>query len=357
MLVRAVADTRICDIGRWTDTHWAGQGAVCNLAIDRRAHVVVETVPGETVTVTEFGYQVKREATPQITIKAPDLGVVETMSPGDREYSGRAGMLKAAVNLMGINAGLRITAWSDAPPACGVGTSAAISVAMLAALARVSGQELTPYQIAELAQRLETEELKVECGVQDQHASAHGGINLMHIVYPKAQVFGVRVSDRVVAELNERLMLVYLGPRLSGQMHLRVIERFQTGNESVRAAIQRLRELPGEFATALQLGDFARAADAINDNWRQSKRLHEGITNEFIEDLHATALRAGAQAACANGAGGGGSTVILAAPGKEVDVRNAVSDLCAQALRPDGTQPGLIPFSLSTNGVRAWVIA
>jgi len=40
-LAHASAPVRTADVGGWTDTWFAGQGAVCNLAIPLRVHVLV----------------------------------------------------------------------------------------------------------------------------------------------------------------------------------------------------------------------------------------------------------------------------------------------------------------------------
>lgn len=289
-----------------------------------------------------------------VTIKAPDIETVELMRPGDRDYGGPAGLLKAAVNLLDVTGSARITVWADAPPACGLGTSAAISVAMVAALAALGERGMSPGEVATMAQRLETEELGLESGVQDQHASAYGGINLMDIQYPHADVTPVAVPEDVRSELEERLVLVYLGPRQSSDVHLKVIERFRAGDAAVTDALDRLRTLPRLFATALEEGHIAAAGEVLQANWDESLRLHPDVTSQLIEDVHAAARKAGAVACCANGAGGGGSTVVMAATGREVEVRDAVNEVCDRARPARGFGPRILPFSLSAAGVRSW---
>lgn len=97
---------------------------------------------------------------------------------------------------MEINSGLDIYARSDAPPGCGTGTGASIAVALIGALSKYSDQYMNPYQIAELAHKLETEELELESGVQDQYAAAFGGINFMEIDYPTVKLSNLKVKKK-----------------------------------------------------------------------------------------------------------------------------------------------------------------
>ena len=70
---------------------------------------------------------------------------------------------------------------SDAPPASGLGSSAALGVAAIGALSRYHGRNLLAHEVARESQFLEVEELKLESGVQDQLASAYGGVSFMEV--------------------------------------------------------------------------------------------------------------------------------------------------------------------------------
>ena len=70
-----------------------------------------------------------------------------------------------------------------------------------------------------------------QCGIQDQLASAYGGINYIEMfVYPHASVSPIHVPDPVWWELERRLVLVYLGksPRLLGRSTSRSSARSRT---------------------------------------------------------------------------------------------------------------------------------
>ena len=70
--------------------------------------------------------------------------------------------------------GLKFQISSSVPESMGVSSSAALEVATLRALEKLSGQEFTGTKLAKLAQRAENEIVGAPCGLMDQLASAYG---------------------------------------------------------------------------------------------------------------------------------------------------------------------------------------
>ena len=340
MIVRSRSPVRICDIGGWTDTRFAKQGAVLNLAVSLFSHCLVED--GATAGNGNGG---ERSA----VLRALDLGVdVSIEDVAKIEYGGALDLLKAAVKRLGMAGGFRASVWSDAPPGSGVGSSAAVGVSLVAALGHFAGRKLAPHVIATTAQALETYELGLECGVQDQYASAFGGVCFMEIEYPRVQLSRLPVSPTFLWELEERLVLVYVGAsRLSDAVHRRVIERYESGAAETVTAMDTLRQAAHAMKDAMLGEDMAGVAEAINANWAAQKQLHPDITNEAIEHVFKAALEVGAAAGKANGAGGGGTVTFLAKPGREMRLRRALAEL-----------PGyqVLPCQICHEGVRTWVV-
>ena len=84
---------------------------------------------------------------------------------------------------------LKVTIFSEAPSGASTGTSAAVAVALVGALDRLTQGHLTAHEVAYTAQAIETEMLKLQCGIQDQLCSAYGGINYIDMFdYPRATV-------------------------------------------------------------------------------------------------------------------------------------------------------------------------
>lgn len=302
------APVRVCDIGGWTDTWFYKQGAVINFCVDLYSYIRLVENNSNSINIISENLD--------LNAKIKDYRQIE--------YDGILDLLKAAVKRMEIKSGLNIYARSDAPPSCGTGTSASIAVALIGALSKFSDKYLSPYQIAELAHKLETEELGLESGVQDQYAAAFGGINFMEINYPAVKISNIKVDNKRIFELESQMILVYFGSRSSSEMHLQVIQNFKEGNESTIKAFDMLKKSAYEMVRAINSEDIHAVGEIMNKNWESQKALHSMMTPPIIKKTETIAFQNGAIEFKCNGAGGGGSAVILAEKGCEYDLKKAL---------------------------------
>ena len=294
--IMARAPVRTADLGGWRDTRLFSSGKVLNMAI--RLYTYVCLVPTQ-----EEG----------VHIESHDIGDTEYVANvREMEYAGALGLLKAAVASSGTKGGFKVIARSEAPPASGLGSSAALAVSMLGALYRHEGRVLLPHQIALAGQRIETNLLNLECGVQDQLAAAFGGINFLEVNYPDARVTPVPVSDATLCELETDMLVVYTGKsHFSSNTHTHVIENFERKDPNTLRAFDGLDTTAEKGAEALMRGKIRAYADALNENWEYQKQLHESITTPEVEELHQRAQKLGCIGFKLNGAGAGGTAVMI----------------------------------------------
>ncbi|MFO0907383.1 MAG: hypothetical protein U0794_03305 [Isosphaeraceae bacterium] len=333
---RARAPVRFCDLGGWTDTRIVPHGAVLNFAARLYTYVTLSTREGPA------GFHLESLDTEE-RVSFSDVRQVE--------YNGVLDLLKAAVARSGIETHrsgiystrreIKVRVRSDVPPGSGLGSSAALGVAAIGALARFNNHHLLPHEVARESQLLETQNLKLESGVQDQLASAYGWVNFMEVEYPQARVFPIPLTDAVRCELEDRFVLVYTGKsHFSSAMHQKVISEAQHHKADFDALAQ--AAIAGK--EALMAGDLDGLGAAMNANWAAQKNLHPDITTPEIEALHAAAFEAGAVGFKANGAGGGGTVTILARRNHTHLVTRAVRSLGMTAL----------PAFLDTRGLQVW---
>lgn len=338
-VINATAPIRICDLGGWTDTWFAETGAVFNVGVYPYAEVqiyVTETPPG-------------RERT--ITIHAENFGDRYVLDPGPIEYD-KHPLLEACVDSMELppNLSFEINLYSAAPAGCSTGTSAAISVALLGALDLLTPGRLTPHEIAQLAHRVETEKLGLQCGIQDQICSAYGGICYIEMFqYPRASVSQIVISNSVWWELERRLVLIYLGrTHSSSDVHRQVIHRLEQENAD-KSVLEELRQAAHAGKDAVYAGDFEALGRAMIANTEAQMMLHPALVSPTAREVIDLARKHGAIGWKVNGAGGeGGSLTILCGPEGERKRAfiNALPEL-NPSLR-------VIHTYLSRIGVRRW---
>jgi D-glycero-alpha-D-manno-heptose-7-phosphate kinase len=324
-VVTAVAPIRICDIGGWTDTWFAGHGKVFNIGVAPYAEVQVKVHPRGSLPA-------------QVVLDARNYNERYGFGPG--ELPGRHPLLEAAIDEIGVpwDAALEISVFSKAPAGSSTGTSASVTVALIGALDAVGSSRLTPHEVASVAHRVETERLGAQSGIQDQLCAAYGGVNFIEMPsYPSATVTQLPVPDDLGRELEQHLVLVFLGhAHVSSQVHEQVI----TDLESASPALDELRRAAEDARDAVLRSDLAALGRAMTRNTDAQRSLHAALVSADARRAIEVATAHGALGCKVNGAGGeGGSITVLCGRDKHELVR---------ALAPFR----VIPTRLSRHGLR-----
>ncbi len=320
------APVRICDIGGWTDTWFYPKGAVFSFCVDLYSKVKLMENGLNKIRIFAEKFE---QSTEIINFKAV-------------EYDGNLDLLKSAVKRMNIEKGLDINVSADAPPGCGTGTSASIAVTLISALSKYKQVDLTNYEIAQLAHKLETEELNLESGVQDQFAASYGGINFMEIDYPDVKISSVKINDRRIRELETQFLLLFLSSRSSNEMHRAVIENYKKKDPNTINSFEIMKNCAWEMKRAIK-SDLTTIGEIMNKNWDAQKRLHPLMVNASITNAEKISKDNGALGFKCNGAGGGGSATILADIGHENKIK--------EKLIEKGYT--ILPFKLCFKGVHS----
>ena len=337
-LINSLAPIRVCDNGGWTDTWFARHGKIFNIAVTPYAEVQMRVFR-------------RRDDRPRITIHAENYGQRYSIDLPEGRYN-RHPLLEAAIDYMHVpdDVTLDIAIFSEAPSGCSTGTSAAVTVALVGALARLSRRRMSPAGVAQAAHCIETEMLKLQCGIQDQIASAYGGINFIEMhQYPQATVRPLRVRPEVQWELESRLCLVFVGSsHSSSAVHEMVIKELaHLGPETPR--LKALRKAAEKARDAVLAGDLRALGRAMIDNTDAQADLHPKLIGPGHQRVIDLARRHGAWGWKVNGAGGAGGSVTLLVGSDQADKRVMIQHLLAADRSFQH-----IPVHLCPHGLRVW---
>lgn len=343
--MNAVAPIRVCDIGGWTDTWFAGHGAVFNVAVYPYVEVQIRAVNADNSSTNDT----RAQARERIEITAESYGERFTVDPERISYDHHP-LLAAAIEMMRLPkaATLKINIYSEAPPGASTGTSAAVAVALLGALDHLTNGRLTAHQVAALAHSLETERLGLQSGIQDQFCSAYGGINYIEMHrFPEAVVTNLQLPDPVWWELEQRLAVIYVGtPHTSSEVHQQVIDDLGD-NASADARIESMRRLAREARDAVVAGEFERLGDIMSSNTEQQRLLHPSLVSDKAEEIMSVGDDFHALGAKVNGAGGDGGSVTILCDGDRSRKRKLLAALETRGFRH-------LPIFLARRGLRVW---
>lgn len=201
-----------------------------------------------------------------------------------------------------------LTTYVDAPAGSGLGSSSTLVVAIVKAFQEWKNLPLGDYDLAKLAWSIEREDLKMAGGKQDQYAAAFGGFNFMEFSdNNKVLVNPLRIKKEYINELEFNLLLYYTGTsRLSAKIIESQVENTKNKNEKAIEAMHRLKQHSYDMKEALLTGRLSEMGKLLNDGWEYKKRMSSSISNQVIDNIYGTAIKAGATGGKISGAGGGG---------------------------------------------------
>ncbi len=295
--IHASAPTRLDFAGGWTDVPPFSAregGVVVNATIQLYAHAQV--------TLGGSGFR----------LLARDLGVKEEISSVHRLADTESlPLLKAALRMLPVGP-CALETRVDAPPGSGLGTSGALDVALVAALAEARRDRMTPAEMAERAWHLEVIEARIPGGRQDQLAAALGGFNLLRFRDPEVKHEPLVIEPQFRAELERRTVLAYTGvSRVSGDTISRVMSAYEQGDPRVTGALRALAEVALRMTEALQAADLARVGMLLTENWRQQQALDPIMRTDGMARLESGMRAAAVLGGKAAGSGAGGCMFFL----------------------------------------------
>lgn len=215
---------------------------------------------------------------------------------------------------------------ADLPARTGLGSSASFTVCLLHALHAFKGQYVTADQLGYQAVEIERDKLHDNVGYQDQFFAALGGFQ--HITFTSNKEVRhqpiIMSLDRQQA-FNDNLMMFYTGLTRSASE----VAKSQVERTTVNVPyLNQMKALVREGHTILQSGrPLSEFGSLLHEGWMLKRSLSEKISNNSIDELYATARKAGATGGKLLGAGGGGFLLFYVEPHNQEAVRAALPTL------------------------------
>ena len=245
----------------------------------------------------------------------------------DLVWDGNLALPKAVVDHFGLPPGHDIFMASEIPPGTGLGSSSAAAVCLSLALAARQGREMSRQELAELASRLEIEELRMPIGKQDQYASSFGGVNAITFERDGATVEPLDLSPERLRSLESYLQLFFMGTSRSSSTILRQQqESTRRGDPAAISSLHAIKEMALQMRFEMERGDLREVGRLLDLGWQRKKKLASRVTNPSIDRWYAAAKDAGALGGKVTGAGGGGFLLLFCPPERQVDVATVLQE-------------------------------
>ena len=315
MLLIARAPVRISFGGGGTDLpayYEQFGGAVLNTAINRYVFTIISSGASDALQIISSDFRVfyRHDGSEEMTSEG-ELGLAKTIL---REFGGYEG--------------LDLFVSSQIPPGTGLGSSGAVAVCIVNALAAHQGRELSKTEIAEIACDISINKMQLPSGKQDEYGSAMGGLN--HITFTKAgtTVEPMNLEPSVLETLQQNVMLFYTGKsRNSGNILRKQSNASQEKDPATLERMHTIKALGQDMVAALKREDLDAFGDLLHQSWVQKRGVVSSISNDLIDQAYHAAREQGALGGKIAGAGGGGFMMLYCPAEKQASVTQ-----CLQAM-------------------------
>lgn len=315
MLLIARAPVRISFGGGGTDLpayYMQFGGAVLNTAINRYIYTVISPSAGSALQITSSDFRVFYRHT----------------NGSELQHDGELGLAKAVLREFGDYEGLDIFLSSQVPPGTGLGSSGAVAVSMVTALAAWHGRQLTHAEIAEMACDIGIHKMGLPSGKQDEYGSAMGGLNQIVFKRDSTTVNPVELPPDWMTTLQRRIMLFFTGKsRDSGSILKQQSDASKQQDPATLERMHAIKALGQDMVEALQHRDLDAFGDLLHQSWLQKRGVVRDVTNNLIDRAYDTARSSGALGGKITGAGGGGFLMLYCHEDKQDSVTRALHGL------------------------------
>ncbi len=340
MIYRSKAPLRIglagggTDVSPYCDLYG---GAILNATISLYAYATIEPL-----------------MVPQIIFEAVDRN--ETVAydlaealPVDGSLDLATGAYNHIVKKYGpVPSGFRLSTIVDAPAGSGLGSSSTLMVAIIGVFAEWLNLPLGEYDVAQMAYDVERVELAMAGGKQDQYAATFGGVNFMEFYENnKVIVNPLRIKQEYLYELENNLLLYFTATsRLSSTIIEAQSQNVKDKNQSSIDAMHNLKEQAQMMKEALLRGNIHEIGGILDFGFRFKKQMAKGISNDSMDEIYETALKAGATGGKISGAGGGGFMMFYCPANTRYNVKKALASFGGE----------FTPYQFTERGLFSWHI-
>tara|TARA_Y100001968_G_scaffold333885_1_gene400587 strand:+ start:1887 stop:2753 length:867 start_codon:yes stop_codon:yes gene_type:complete len=211
-----------------------------------------------------------------------------------------------------ITQGIELSHIGDLPAKSGVGSSSAFTVALTNGIAHMNNINLSQHDVAKIAIDIEQNLIKENVGVQDQYASAIGGLILINANKSSTSFKRLRVSEAYKEYIESNLIIGFSGRSRLSSLKANKIVKTITSNEKYNLLLE-LQELSQQGINAFTKNQDVEYHAKLTKRIRDIKlQLNGDIDDLFITDLIESTESQGSMCTRFLGAGGGGFFVCWA---------------------------------------------
>ena len=206
--------------------------------------------------------------------------------------------------------GIDIAVSSDIAAGTGLGSSSAFTVGVIQLVENYLGRNPSKFDLAVNACKIELDDLGEPIGIQDQHASAYGGINIFNFnSRSDVSVSHIDVEEKMLEIVESNLLLI----RVPGNRSASKLLKKQIENIEAEKQIDTLNQMKLLVDDGLQAwrSSAADLGEILDKTWKLKKELSSEISNSKVDELYEDLLESGFYGGKLLGAGASGYLLMV----------------------------------------------
>jgi len=266
---------------------------------------------------------------------SPDFGIHHKTSEFNNiEHLTGTEIATSTIKYFKYNKGINLIIFSDVPGGSGLGASSSLMVNTVNMLSKLTNKNFTNEKIAETAFNISRQYLSWPVGKQDEYISSFGGLNFIEFKKEKIKVSPIKIKKKSVQELQDNLMLFFIGhTRDSSKILLNLIDRIKKNEPETMNSLHYVKNLAIDMKDSLQKSDLTQFGELLHNGWSMKKKFTKNVTNAHIDKIYDLALKNGALGGKLTGAGGGGHMLFYCEKHKQSNLEKKLKPLRLQRVK------------------------
>jgi len=203
---------------------------------------------------------------------------------------------------------LEIASFADVPAGTGLGSSSSFTCALVKAIATFKKINLSKKDLAEIACKIEIENLKQPIGKQDQFISSYGGLQSFFFKKDdKVVVKKIKLNEKEVKKFSNKLILSFTGiTRKTNSILKDQNKKTLISNSKMIENLIETKNIGKNIKNILVNKKFNNYGSILNHHWINKKKRSNKITSKKIDKIYNSGIKYYAKGGKLVGAGGGG---------------------------------------------------
>lgn len=221
------------------------------------------------------------------------------------ELKKRKDFISKIINFANPYTGFEMEIYSDVDFGTGLGSSSATVTAILSTIKKLNNQKRELYSLVENAYQVERIELDNYGGWQDYYSTAFGGINWIEMSSKDIIVNPLKISKRILIELQNNMMLINFGARKAKLM--KVLKK-KTKYKGINNLL--MKKISTEMKDSLLKGKLEIFAKLMDKAWNLKKKINNNSNIVKINKFYRNLKKVGVIGGKLLGAGGAGYMLV-----------------------------------------------